>query len=586
MQNYSELKNLIRRELNSLRGLISGEAATQEVDGLLEKLDSDSFNLVVLGQFKRGKTTFINALLGDNVLPTAVVPLTSIITAIRYGSAPKTTVIYLDGRSEAIEPSQLGDYVTERGNPKNARRVGHVEIEYPSDYLKEGVTIIDTPGIGSTFLHNTEVTYNFLSKVDAAVFMLSVDPPVSEVELKFLEDVRKHVKKLFFVLNKVDNASAAEVSESIAFNGGVIGEKMGAEPKVYPLSARQALEAKLKGDPELLRKSGYTDFEFELEYFLTREKGNVLLRTIVDRALGFVEARRLSLAIEKKTMEMSARALEEKAALFNAELERLLRDKDANMHLIEWDVDSIIKTLDEDSGKFKKEMAPVVARQVEEFIDGYPRSGNREFLNAVKDRLYQAVSDACDAWRVREEEKVARLYAEKAKAHAERLDEFIRRVEKASSDIFSVEVKHYSLGCTVDLHTPLFYGIDAFMEEGMLLDTTATALNLLLPPPLFRAQVRGAMREKVERSLDMNSGKIRYAFLESLLKSSKGMKASYESVADTLIASVRSAIERAQAEKSMSVDVGKWSAEIDRLLAALDEQRKRLEAIEVSYLQP
>lgn len=64
------------------------------------------------------------------------------------------------------------------------------------------------------------------------------------------------------------------------------------------------------------------------------------------------------------------------------------------------------------------------------------------------------------------------------------------------------------------------------------------------------------------------------------------MKASYESVADTLIASVRSAIESAQAEKSMSMDVGKRSAEIDRLLAALDEQRKRLEAIEVSYLQP
>lgn len=286
------------------------------------------------------KTAFIKP--GDNVLPTAVVPLTSIITAIPC-SAPKTTVIYLDGRSEAIEPSQLGDYVTERSNPKNARRVGHVEIEYPSDYLKEGVTIIDTPGIGSAFLHNTEVAYNFLSKVDAAVFMLSVDPPVSEVELKFLEDVRKHVKKLFFVLNKVDNASAAEVSEFIAFNGGASGEKMGAEPNVYPLSARQALEAKLKGDPELLRKSGYTDFEFELEYFLTREKGNVLLRTIVDRALGFVEARRLSLAIEKKTMEMSARALEEKAALFNAELERLLRDKDVNVHLIEWDVDSIIR---------------------------------------------------------------------------------------------------------------------------------------------------------------------------------------------------------------------------------------------------
>ncbi len=588
VKDYGELKNRAREELNALRGLMSDEeAARREADALLAKLDSDTFNLVVLGQFKRGKTTFINALLGDNVLPTAVVPLTSIITVIRYGSEPRTTVIYQDGRSQVIGPGSLADYVTERGNPKNEKRVGHVEIEYPSGYLKEGVMIIDTPGIGSTFLHNTEVTYSFLSKVDAAVFMLSTDPPVSDVELRFLEDVRKHVKKFFFILNKIDRADADEAKESLAFNRAVIGEKMGAEPKIYPLSAKQALEGKIKGDRELLLRSGYVDFDGALGTFLTNDKCSVFLRSILDRASGLVEARRLSLAIEKKTRALSVRALEEKATMFNGELERFLRDKEANVHLIEWDVDSMIKTLDVDSGKFKKEMTPVIIRQMESFIDTYPKAGNREFLNATKDELFKVISGTCDGWRASEEGKISGLYADKAKSHSERWEDSIRRFEKASSDIFDVEVRHYSFDGAPDLHTPLFYGIDTFMDEGMLLDTALTTINLMMPSSVFRGQVKNAMRERVERSLDMNSGKIRYAFLESLLKSSKSMKATYESMADTLVSSVKQALERARAEKSMSATEAQDRAvEIDHMLAVLEENKKRLEAVELYCRRP
>jgi GTPase SAR1 family protein len=578
---YGELKAAIRDELTAIGDLFtcgSDGDLSSAARALVEKLGSNTFNFVVLGQFKRGKTTFINALLGDKVLPTAVVPLTSIITIIRHGASPKMTVIYRGGRSEMIAPVSLADYVTERGNPKNVKGVSHVEIEYPSDYLKDGVMLIDTPGIGSTFLHNTEVTYNFLSKVDAAVFMLSTDPPISSVEMEFLEDVKKQVKKFFFVLNKADYLDTDELNDSIAFNREVIACAMnGSDIKIFPMSAKIALDAKMRGDAAALGMSGYCDFDRALSSFLVSEKGNLLLRSVVNKALSLIESKRVSLSIEQKSRQMSIQALDDRVSKFNAELERFQRDKGSELHLIDWDVEMIIKTLDEDLYKFKSEQEPAVLKSMTEFIDTYPKSGNREFLDAVKASLYKVVSGVCESWRAREESKLSSMYKEKAQVHAERMDSFVRHFEKTFSDIFDVSVSHYSYEETPDLHTPIYYGIETFLDEGLLLDTISTNINLLLPSRAFRDNIKNDMRERSIRSIDMNSGKMRYAFLESLTKSAGAYRSSYGSTAEAMVNSVRSAIGRAMAENQCSAEEAKRrGAEIERALIALEGHKEVL----------
>ena len=95
-------------------------------------------------------------------------------------------------------------------NPRNCLQVEKVEIEFPSDFLKRGVLAIDTPGVGSTFLHNTETAGAVLGECDAALFVLSADPPITEVEVKYLRDVQKLIPKLFFILNKVDLLDESE----------------------------------------------------------------------------------------------------------------------------------------------------------------------------------------------------------------------------------------------------------------------------------------------------------------------------------------------------------------------------------------
>jgi ribosome biogenesis GTPase A len=125
---------------------------------LEKKLASNELHLAVLGQMKRGKSSFINALLGAEVLPTGVLPVTAAITEIKYGPAPCAAILHTTGQREEVGMSTLADYITEAGNPGNKRQVASVEIAYPSPFLESGMVIIDTPGIGSTHAHNTRTT--------------------------------------------------------------------------------------------------------------------------------------------------------------------------------------------------------------------------------------------------------------------------------------------------------------------------------------------------------------------------------------------------------------------------------------------
>ena len=181
------------------------------------KLASNQLHLAVLGQMKRGKSSFINALLGTEILPTGVLPVTSVITEIRYGVVPEAAIFYRTGQREKVALSALADYITESANPGNKKRVASVEISYPSPFLEAGIVLIDTPGIGSTHAHNTRTTESYLQQVDAAIVVLSVDPPITKIESQFVKSLKEEIPKLFFLLNKTDLVSADEISDLSCF---------------------------------------------------------------------------------------------------------------------------------------------------------------------------------------------------------------------------------------------------------------------------------------------------------------------------------------------------------------------------------
>jgi len=172
---------------------------------LLVKLAEDRFNLVVVGQFKRGKSSLMNAIIGRDLLPTGLLPLTSAITTLCFGPQEK---VYLKRSGWVFEQeinfSELPEYVTEQGNPGNTKGVIEARVELPIPFLRRGLFFIDTPGIGSTRSENTATTYAFLPQSDAVIFVTSVEAPLSEPEEAFLRDVQLYARRLFVVVNKVD----------------------------------------------------------------------------------------------------------------------------------------------------------------------------------------------------------------------------------------------------------------------------------------------------------------------------------------------------------------------------------------------
>jgi GTPase SAR1 family protein len=238
---YSTLMEQLQHAVERL-----GEVAERRSSGIVAagagalcaKLAEERFNVVVVGEFKRGKTTFVNALLGAEILPTAVAPLASIITALVWGREIRAEVAFQDGRVEAVDHRELDGLITERGNPGNRLGVDRATVSYPSDYLRGGVLLVDTPGVGSVYGHNTDAVYAFVPEADAAIFLTSADQPVSANERAFLEEVSAEAARMFFVLNKTDHLSARDLAESLAFTRRVLGETLAREVDVYPVSAR------------------------------------------------------------------------------------------------------------------------------------------------------------------------------------------------------------------------------------------------------------------------------------------------------------------------------------------------------------
>jgi GTP-binding protein EngB required for normal cell division len=177
----------------------------------------ERIGVAVFGRFKAGKSSFLNHLAGRAVLPIGVLPLTSIVTRLRYGPAERAVVRFLDGAMKAIPVDDIGLYVGENENSRNTKQVAGVEVELPALQCFAPLEFVDTPGLGSAFTHNTEATLRWLPNVGAALVAVSADAPLSERDLNLLDQLRRHTPKIALLLTKADLLTESQRSEVRAF---------------------------------------------------------------------------------------------------------------------------------------------------------------------------------------------------------------------------------------------------------------------------------------------------------------------------------------------------------------------------------
>ena len=225
--------------LQRLERLASAAGATEvaaEAGALARRAAEGRFYLACVGEFKRGKSSLINSLLGTSVLPIGVVPVTSVPTVVRYGEDGAR--VRQDDRWHSIPPDTLVEYVTQERNPGNVKRVTGLEVFLPRELLRDGLCLVDTPGLGSVFDANTASTVDFLPHIDAALLVVGADPPISGEERRFVTDLARQVDTLLCVLNKADRIPEGERSEALAFTHRVLEDAVGrpVEP-IYEVSA-------------------------------------------------------------------------------------------------------------------------------------------------------------------------------------------------------------------------------------------------------------------------------------------------------------------------------------------------------------
>jgi signal recognition particle receptor subunit beta len=273
------------------------------------KVANDVLFVAVIGEFKRGKTTLINAMLEDEVLPTGVTPVTAVPTLLRSGRAPSAMLLGNDDLKTTIDLDDLAAYVTEQGNPGNHRGIREVVVTHPAQVLRSGLTFVDTPGMGSVYAHNTDTTEAFLPRVDVAVLVLSVDAPLSAAEAALLKRARGSAARTAVCLNKVDLLSGDEVDEVVSFITQQLDGAGGTfDVPVFPISARRAMEGRPgSGVPELLHW---------LEHEVAGDRRALIAERSVRILEALVGAAEAAVSVEEAVAAHSAAALELASAAF------------------------------------------------------------------------------------------------------------------------------------------------------------------------------------------------------------------------------------------------------------------------------
>jgi len=208
----------------------------EAADNLL--LQNPPIDVAVLGQFKAGKSSFLNSLLGQNVLPVGAIPVTTAITRLQYGERERAVVQHFNGKKTEIPLADIVEFTSEAGNPGNEKNVAIVDIELPSLQKYPGVRLVDTPGLGSIFKYHEATSESWLPAVGTALLAVSSDRPLSQHDLDLIRELTSHTPNIILLLTKADLLSKEQQEEVIAFFSQTLQRELHRTLPVYLYSTR------------------------------------------------------------------------------------------------------------------------------------------------------------------------------------------------------------------------------------------------------------------------------------------------------------------------------------------------------------
>lgn len=569
-------------------GWLEDNAHRRRLGGLASRLATERLRVAVLGQFKRGKSTFLNALLGDDLLPSGVVPLTAIPTFLQWGPEYRADIGYLDDRRvETITAADtreiaatLRRYVTEEGNPRNRARVSRVEVFLPAPLLASGVEFIDTPGIGSTLRHNTDAAVEVLPECDAAFFVISVDPPITAAELEYLDRARSGIWPILFVLNKVDYLAPEDRSTALDFLRQTLQGHSAvlANQPIFEVSARSALKAAHENDASALEQSGLSAIKRYLDETLLKTKRDILRAAITQKAAATLELARADMALGVRALEMPLSDLAARAAQFGEAVTDIERQRLIAADLLAGDRGRLRQAVEQRAAALRKAAQTDLHALVDNAFTWARATVEAEQTSKtlIAEAIPRLFQDAL-ATTARE---IAGEMDESLAGHVSRAEEIIGAVRRNAAQLFDIPYPGRDTADNFVAAREPYWVTQKWHDA--LLPLAAGLVDRVLPAAMARKRAKRRLAGEVDSLVARNIENLRWATLQNIDEAYRRFSVWFDERLAEAIAATRGAIAAAQERRRHQA--GEVEGELRHLRSALDWIS--VAAARLSALQP
>ncbi|MCC6751595.1 MAG: dynamin family protein [Deltaproteobacteria bacterium] len=504
----------------------------------IPKLAEGRFNLVVLGEFNHGKSTFVNALLGEGILPVGITPTTATINHIVWAEAPRVRAVLRDGTAKEIPLAELADYVTLEG--EHAAEIRYVELGFPADLLRDKITLVDTPGVNDINEARAEITYSYIPRADAVIFLLDGTQVLKQSERAFIQQrlLRRTRDKLLFVIGKVDLLSPEEAEETLNFARQHLAALV-EDPVIFTASARRYLQ----GEREA---SGMEPLLAFLQRHLHEERGKILLDNALADAERTLAYLRSSVGLKRGTLELSVEELTERVSQVRRQLEGSRQTLSEALERIGHETEAVKATIRHDLRLF-----------AEAFSEALPAAIDAVEATDVKRYLQFFLQDKFKEWAEQEGDKAAELLEKLAEEIIQVTNENVHAVLEAVAGRFGpgevrveleVDTLKYDAGVFAlgALGTTIFLFMNTFV--GGLLTIAAPILAVVLREKVG-AQIKAQAKQHGPEVIRRGAETIRPRFEEIVDQFAERLTAFVENAGDALYKNISEVLDQALAER-------------------------------------
>lgn len=532
--------NNLTGHIKTLRRLatdIAGPDYFSELDELELKLQQEKLYMVVAGLFKRGKSSVINAILGKPLAPVAVTPVTAIVTIFEYNDQRSYAAIHFkDGRKAETATHEISRYVNEDENPANEKQVQVVSVYDDAPVLKS-VSLVDTPGVGSSFEHNTAATLQFIPKIDAALFLLSADMPVSKPDTDFLLELKKTVPKIVFVMNKKDLLSESDYQKLIQHNAKTIAAIMEVSAEQVSFIAVSAREYE-QGN----KANGIEKLIAEIRSIASHEKAELLQKSIQRRYSWLHRQLLMQMKLKSDALLMPIHELKEKHKKLNASILLMQEQQEEFESMIKGKINTLQTLVDT---VISKESA-LIKNEIFEKLEYEDHILTPDVLSAIQETLNKLLFGRIGRIKEELEQQTKEQFKLLLKQYSARSQSFLNELATHLHSLLGISFDMIADRFDLDVYTSFYLTLDSGIGS---VHPDNFSLYRLLPLSYRKKQLLRKLKEHYSNLIIRNNASIAYDLTYKIQESFRKFNYDLNNRLNELLISIKEIISNTIAQK-------------------------------------